>query len=192
MHSRDKAGVGLGASAGSDAYRHWWEVGATSFAVDPGHPGGDQTSCVRYYIDDNGDPHIEQLNYQEMFVDENLKNKYGKKWEGSYTKQIYDLLCDKFPPIGAPINTYEVRRRMLAAAELLQQYHDDLHVPYDQRDVARREALELRKEVLRLRKNLAAMVAVPLIDDLKMARGAAAACNLYGVVRAIDRAIEAL
>ena len=62
----------------------------------------------------------------------------------------------------------------------------------EQRDAARREALELRKEVLRLRKNLAAMVAVPLIDDLKMARGAAAACNLYGAVRAIDRAIEAL
>ena len=176
----------MGASAGSDAYRRWWEVGATSFDCNSGHPCGDQTCCVRHYVDDNGDPHIEQLKYEyeEMFVEE-----YNKKWEGSYTEGVVQGLDW--------IRTFQMRglpyyRNLTDAMDLLKQYHKDLHVPYDQRDVARREVLELRKEVLRLRKNLAAMVVVPLIDDLKMARGAAAACNLYGAVRAIDRAIEAL
>ena len=185
MHSRDKAGVGLGASAGGDAYRRWWEVGAApvKLAYDLGRPGGDQTCCVRHYVDDNGDPHIEQLNYEEMFVDE-----YSKKWIASYTfKVVHDLEISK------SLTGYrQLTAACEAASALLQQYHRDLHVPYDQRDVARREVLELQKEVTRLRKNLAAMVAVPLIDDLKMARGAAAACNLYGAVRAIDRAIEVL
>ena len=116
--------------------------------------------------------------------------EYNKKWEGSYTEGVVQGLDW--------IRTFQMRglpyyRNLTDAMDLLKQYHKDLHVPYDQRDVARREVLELRKEVLRLRKNLAAMVVVPtLIDDLKMARGAAAACNLYGAVRAIDRAIDVL
>lgn len=168
MHSRDKAGVGLGASAGGNEDGLRWDVeGAVKRALVEQLKRSDATRCVRHYVDDNGDPHIEQLNYQEMFVEDT-------KYPGSYTEGVVQGLA------------------WLRNFDLLKQYHKDLHVPYDQRDVARREVLELQKEVLRLRKNLAAMVAVPLIDDLKMARGAAAACNLYGAVRAIDRAIEAL
>lgn len=116
-------------------------------------------------------------------------DEYSKKWVASYTsKVVHELEIAK----GLAGWYRQLTAACEAASALLQQYHRDLHVPYEQRDAARREALELRKEVLRLRKNLAAMVAVPLIDDLKMARGAAAACNLYGAVRAIDRAIEAL
>jgi hypothetical protein len=111
------------------------------------------------------------------------------KYPGSYTEGVVQGLAwmRNFQMRGLPYH-----KKLTDAIDLLKQYHKDLHVPYDQRDVARREVLELQKEVTRLRKNLAAMVAVPLIDDLKMARGAAAACNLYGAVRAIDRAIEAL
>lgn len=125
-------------------------------------------------------------------MDENLKNKYGEKWEGSYTCKVAEQLAAYSRRLGNIGLAPDSLNWLADTVNLLRQYHKDLHVPYEQRDAARREALELRKEVTRLRKNLAAMVVVPLIDDLKMARGAAAACNLYGVVRAIDRAIEAL
>ena len=192
MHSRDKAGVGLGASAGGNEDGLRWDVeGAVNRALVEQFKHSDATRCVRHYVDDNGDPHIEQLNHQEMFVEEYQEmfvEEYSKKWVASYTSKVVHEL-----EMAKSLTGYkQLTAACEAASALLQQYHRDLHVPYDQRDVARREVLELQKEVTRLRKNLAAMVVVPLIDDLKMARGAAAACNLYGAVRAIDRAIEAL
>lgn len=71
-----------------------------------------------------------------------LKNR---KWETSYTKKVVDEL-EKAHPISIPGDV---------AAELLRQYHRDLHLPYEQRD----KALARVKELAAANKYLLAEIA---------------------------------
>lgn len=134
------------------------------------------------------------------------------RWETSYTKRVVDELGEA--RLALKLHNYGIERAM----DLLAQYHRDLAVPYEQRDAARKENVDLVAENKRLWRLLAAnrtdrarteeqlkaviaaqqsRIALPdkeisVKDDLKMARSVAAFHDLNGVVRSIDRAIESM
>lgn len=72
----------------------------------------------------------------------------SRKWETSYTKKVVDDLQRALPywrlQSGAPV------------VELLTQYWNDLHIPYQQRDTARAEAKRLDEVCSQFRKELSA------------------------------------
>lgn len=62
-----------------------------------------------------------------------------RKWETSYTKRVIDELI-KGGYVGRPI---------LDACDLLEQYHRDLHLPYEQRDYQLKLNTALNKDLTR-------------------------------------------
>ena len=77
----------------------------------------------------------------------NAPSSYKRKWETSYTKKVCDSIRGVTMSPG-PTPVADV------AIELLEQYHRDLHVSYQQRDEARAEVKRLKALVLALEEKL--------------------------------------
>lgn len=76
---------------------------------------------------------------QRGAVSEIFRKMPNKRWEGSYTQRVCSSL------IRHPFSNIH------AALRLLENYHDTMHVVYEERDLARAERDEARQGVNRLR-----------------------------------------
>lgn len=71
-------------------------------------------------------------------VSEQFRKQPNKRWEGSYTQKVFDGLQGFW-------NEYHWRGgpKIQAARDLLRDYHETMHVVYEERDSARRRISEL-------------------------------------------------
>lgn len=70
----------------------------------------------------------------------------NRKWETSYTKKLVDRIEGAIrPSSNSPLGR--------SAVELLRQYWNDLHTPYEQRDEARAEVKRLQAEISDLKRS---------------------------------------
>lgn len=77
---------------------------------------------------------------------------HSKHWETSYTKRVVAACASARVGLPSITECTSARKALADAQELLTDYHKTMHTVYQQRDAARREATQLRGELVAARK----------------------------------------
>lgn len=114
------------------------------------------------------------------------QNPQARKWDKSYTREVViglTLLMD----YRHWLRSTKQHQQIKAAKELLEQYWHDLHLPYEQRDEARREVQNLKRRVIELKQannNLRNQLIDYQLDRLRVG------VNVAEVKKKIDDIVE--